>query len=225
MLRVALNVLAVAMPLVCLFFVWQVYPAAALTPATFIMCSWCLIFPVLRWILPTISFRAAALSLIVALLVCSAMVVSRGGFTVGSLSASVLVIMLATVLRAFGRGDGTRRGRAGHRRNRRSRRAGLRAPISRELWDPANGDMWIRQTLILALLGVVLAVTGLYVVERLAHEVNVHRNLAAREREQRHALERAERERAQAERALEQSAASKRWPGWRAASRMISTTP
>ena len=188
MLRVALNVLAVAMPLVCLFFVWQVYPAAALTPATFIMCSWCLIFPVLRWILPTISFRAAALSLIVALLVCSAMVVSRGGFTVGSLSASVLVIMLATLF--FGRSGAV---------------TGLVAvvlviagtgvlvvqgyapPISRELWDPANGDMWIRQTLILALLGVVLAVTGLYVVERLAHEVNVHRNLAAREREQRHA--------------------------------------
>lgn len=205
-LRVALNVLAVAMPLVCLFFMWQVYRAAALTPATFIVGSWCLIFPVLRWILPTISFRAAALSLIVALLVCSAMVVSRGGFTVGSLSASVLVIMLATLF--FGRSGAV---------------TGLVAvvlviagtgvlvvqgyvpPISRELWDPANGDMWIRQTLILALLGVVLAVTGLYVVERLAHQVNVHRNLAAREREQRLALERAERERAQAERALEQS--------------------
>src|SRR6185503_12840463 len=69
-----------------------------------------------------------------------------------------------------------------------------------------------RQTMLLALLGVVMAATELYVVERLAQEVHVHKNLAAREREQRLALERSERERMrereqreQAQRALEQS--------------------
>jgi signal transduction histidine kinase/ActR/RegA family two-component response regulator len=68
-----------------------------------------------------------------------------------------------------------------------------------------NAAVWVRQTLIMALLGLVLAATELYVVERLAHQVEVHRTLAAREREQRLALERAERERVQAQRALEQS--------------------
>jgi signal transduction histidine kinase/ActR/RegA family two-component response regulator len=70
----------------------------------------------------------------------------------------------------------------------------------------------MRQTFILVLLGVVMAATELYVVERLAHQVEVYQNLAAREREQRLALERSERERMrereqreQAQRALEQS--------------------
>ena len=64
----------------------------------------------------------------------------------------------------------------------------------------------------MVLLGVVMAATELYVVERLAHQVEVYQNLAAHEREQRLALERSERERMrereqreQAQRALEQS--------------------
>ena len=66
--------------------------------------------------------------------------------------------------------------------------------------------------MIMALLGVVMAATELYVVERLAHQVEVHRSLAAHEREQRLALERSERERMrereqreQAQHALERS--------------------
>jgi signal transduction histidine kinase/ActR/RegA family two-component response regulator len=84
--------------------------------------------------------------------------------------------------------------------------------IARERWDPLNAGVWIRQILIMTLLGVVMAATELYVVERLAHQIEVHQNLAAREREQRLALERSERERVrereqreQAQRALEQS--------------------
>jgi signal transduction histidine kinase/ActR/RegA family two-component response regulator len=205
-LLVALNVLAVAMPLVCVFLVWQAYQAASLTPLTIILCSWSLVFPALRLTRPWFSFRASSLSLLGVLLVSAAMVASRGGFTVGSLSVSVLLVMLATLF--FGRpgavaalvavvlviaGIGVL---VVH---------GYLPPIARELWDPVNAAVWVRQTLIMALLGLVLAATELYVVERLAHQVEVHRTLAAREREQRLALERAERERVQAQRALEQS--------------------
>ena len=75
-----------------------------------------------------------------------------------------------------------------------------------------SGAVWVRQPLIMVLLGVVMVATELYVVERLAHQVVVHAKLAAHEREQRLALERSERERVrervqreQAQRALEQS--------------------
>jgi signal transduction histidine kinase/CheY-like chemotaxis protein len=80
------------------------------------------------------------------------------------------------------------------------------------MWDPRSVALWIRQGLILALLGLVTAATELYVVERLAQEVDVHRRVAEREKEQRLALERSERERARerdererAQQALEQS--------------------
>jgi signal transduction histidine kinase/ActR/RegA family two-component response regulator len=164
------------------------------------------VFPLLRVVYAKVAFRTAAISLLVVLLVSAAMVASRGGFTAGSLSVSVLLIMLAALF--FGRlgaatalvavvlimaGTGVLVVQ------------GYIPPMSRELWDPAIGGVWMRQTLLMALLGIVLAAAELYVVERLARQVEVHQNLAAREREQRLALERAERERAQAERALEQS--------------------
>jgi len=205
-LLVALNVLAVGMPLVGLFFVWQLYQAGSLTPLTFAFSCWAAIPIVLRAILASMSFRAAALSLLVALLIGAAMVASRGGYTAGSLSLSVLMIMLAALF--FGRAGAVT-----------SLVAvvlviagigfvvvqGYVEPVVLELWDPANGGVWVRQVLIMVFLGSVLAATELYVVERLAHQVEVHKRLATREREQRLALERAERERAQAERALEQS--------------------
>jgi signal transduction histidine kinase/ActR/RegA family two-component response regulator len=205
-LLVTLNVLAVAMPLVCVVFAWQAYQAGSLNPPTLALCSFSLVFPLLRVVYAKVAFRTAAISLLVVLLVSAAMVASRGGFTAGSLSVSVLLIMLAALF--FGRlgaatalvavvlimaGTGVLVVQ------------GYIPPMSRELWDPAIGGVWMRQTLLMALLGIVLAATELYVVERLARQVEVHQNLAAREREQRLALERAERERAQAERALEQS--------------------
>ena len=52
-------------------------------------------------------------------------------------------------------------------------------PMSRELWDPLDPGVWVRQTFIMTLLGVVMAATELYVVERLAHQVEVYQNLAA----------------------------------------------
>jgi signal transduction histidine kinase/ActR/RegA family two-component response regulator len=205
-LLMALSVLAMAMPLVCLFLAIQAYQAASLTTLTIALCSWSLIFPALRLVRSWMSFRASALWLLGVLLISAAMVASRGGLTVGNLSVCVLLVLLATLF--FGRrgavvaliavvavtaGTGM------------LVLEGVMPPISRELWDPLNPGVWIRQTLIMTLLGIVMAATELYVVERLAHQVEVHQRLAAREREQRLALERSERAREQAQRALEQS--------------------
>src|SRR5262245_2050952 len=91
-LLVALNVLAIGMPLACLFLGVQAYVAGTLTTLTVALCLWSLIFPMLRALRTRMSFRASALVLLSVLLVSAAMVASRGGLTIGSLSASVLLI-------------------------------------------------------------------------------------------------------------------------------------
>jgi signal transduction histidine kinase/CheY-like chemotaxis protein len=212
-LLVALNVLTVAMPLVCAFLAFQAYQTSTLTSLTIALCSWSLIFPALRLIRPWMSFRTSALTLLGVLLISAAMVASRGGLTVGSLSVSVLLILMATLF--FGR-----RGAVVSLVAVTVVIAGTGVlvvqeylpPLSRGLWDPTSASVWIRQTVIMTLLGVIMAATELYVVERLAHQVDVHKTLAERERQQRLALERSERERMrereqreQAQRALEQS--------------------
>ena len=212
-LLVALNVLAVAMPLVCLLLVVQAYQTGTLAPLTIALASWALVFPVLRLVRPWLDFRTSAVLLLSVMLISGPMVALRGGLTIGYLAFSVLQILLATLF--FGR---------------RGALVALVAvvlvtvtsgvlvvqgympPISRELWDPMNAAVWVRETVIMTLLGVVMAATELYVVERLAHQVEVHQNLAAHERAQRLALEQSERDRfrereqrEQALRALEQS--------------------
>ena len=212
-LLVALNVLAIAIPLVCVSLALQAFSSDTLTRAMLALCLWGIVFPLLRLLHSRMTFRTAARVLLIVLLITAAMVEVRGGLTIGSLAVSVLVILLSTLF--FGR-----RGAA----------VALLAvllitmasgilvvkgyvpPMAKDLWDPLNFAVWVRQTFILGLLGIVMAATELYVVERLAHQVDVHQNLAAREREQRLALEQSERERVRereqrelAQRALEQS--------------------
>ena len=205
-LVVSLNVLAVTMPLIGIFVAVQAYANGALTRLTLALCSWGAAFPLLRLLHSRLTFRASALVLLTMLLISAALVALRGGLTVGNLAVSVLLMLMATLF--FGRRGAIVAVVAvvvvmtscgvlmvqGHV-----------PPMSRALWDPLSAAVWIRQTFIMTLLGVVMAITELYVVERLAHQVETHRNLAAREREQRLALERSEREREQAQRALEQS--------------------
>src|SRR5829696_3255806 len=100
-LLVALNVLAVAMPLVCVILAWQAYAAGSLTTATLAICSWGLVFPVLRLCRSGMAFQTSALVLLTVLLMSAAMVAMRGGLTIGNLAVSVLVILLATLF--FGR--------------------------------------------------------------------------------------------------------------------------
>jgi len=195
-LLVALNILAIAMPIVCVALAWQAFVTGALTPTTSALCSWGIVFPLLRLFHSRIRFRTAALLLMTVLLLSAAMVAVRGGLTIGNLAVSVLLIMMSTLF--FGRPGAIAALVAIILVNVTSGVLvveGFVPPMAREMWDPLNGAVWVRQTFIMTLLGVVMAVTELYVVERLAHQVDVHQKLAAREREQRLALEQSERER------------------------------
>jgi signal transduction histidine kinase/ActR/RegA family two-component response regulator len=195
-LGVALNVLAVAMPLVCAVFALQAYQADTLTPLTIALCSWSLVFPLLRLAGPRLGFRTLALSLMGVLVVGATMVALRGGLTVGCLAACVLLVLLATLF--FGRRGAVLALLAVIVLTTTSGVLvvqGYVPPMSRQLFDVLSGAVWAREVMIMVLLGVVMAATELYVVERLAHQVEVHRSLAAHEREQRLALERSERER------------------------------
>jgi signal transduction histidine kinase/ActR/RegA family two-component response regulator len=191
-LLVALNILAVTMPLICVFLAAQTYRAGTFTLSTLVLCSWGLVFPALRLAQSRLSFHRSALWLLTVLLVSAAMVAVRGGLTVGSVAVSVLLILLATLF--FGRRGAVLAVAAvvvvivasGVLVLR-----GVVAPIAHDLWDPMNVTVWIRQAMILILLGTAMAATELYVVERLAHQVAVHKILAE--------------QREQAQRALEQS--------------------
>jgi signal transduction histidine kinase/ActR/RegA family two-component response regulator len=212
-LLVSLNVLAVTMPLVCLFLVLLIYRVGSLTRGTLLLCSWGLAFPLLRILYPRLTFRTSALTLLTMLLASAAIVAVRGGPTVGNLAVSVLLILMSTLF--FGRRGASLSLLAVVLVIMTSGVLvvqGIVPPLSRELWDPLSAAVWVRQTFIMALLGVLMAATELYVVERLAHQVDVHKNLAGREREQRLALEQSERERMRereqrelAQHALEQS--------------------
>ena len=195
-LGVALNVLAIAMPLVGMVLALQAYQTDALTPRTIALCSWGLVFPLLRLVGPRLAFRTSALLLMGVLMVTAAMVALRGGLTVGCLAVCVLLVLLATLF--FGRRGAVLALLAVIVLTATSGFLvvqGYMPSFPRELFDPLSGAVWVRQIMIMALLGVVMAATELYVVERLAHQVEVHRSLAAHEREQRLALERSERER------------------------------
>ena len=172
-----------------------------------------LVFPLLRLFSGRLGFRKSAISLLCMLLLSALVVASRGGLSGGYFAVNVIAILLATL--CFGR-RGAAIGLASvvgvHVVAGFVVLSGLGPPLPIEMWDPRSGSLWIRQGFILALLGLVTAATELYVVERLAQEVDVHRRVAAREKEQRLALERSERERARerdererAQQALEQS--------------------
>jgi signal transduction histidine kinase/CheY-like chemotaxis protein len=72
---------------------------------------------------------------------------------------------------------------------------GIVPPPDPGMWDPRIPAVWLRHGVILAMLGIIVAAMELYVVEQLAHQVDVHRELAGHEMRQRQSLEQAERER------------------------------
>ena len=132
MLGVALNVLAVAMPLVCVVLGPAGLPDRLAHPRQSSCAAWGLAFPLLRLVGPRLAFRTSALSLMGVLMVSAAMVALRGGLTVGCLAVSVLLVLLATLF--FGRRGAVLALLAVvvlDRDERGSRRPGLRAVDSR----------------------------------------------------------------------------------------------
>jgi len=196
-LRAGMAVLAIGMPIAGASVIVQGALEHQLNLRTFVFTGVVVLFPLLWVVTPRLKFRTAA-GIFVGLLVLSAFVLaSRGVLTVGYAAVDLLVILSATLF--FGRAGAV---------------AGMGAVIGAHLaaWamvsfeigpppainliDPRLPAVWIRHIVVLGVLGVVIVVTELYVIEQLAHEVQVHRRLADLELQQRLALERAERERA-----------------------------
>ena len=164
---------------------------------TFLITGGMVCFPLLWVIAPRLKFRTAA-AFFVGLLIFSALLLaSRGVLTVGYAAVDLLAILSATLF--FGRAGavvGMCAVIAAHLTGWAIISFGLGPPPAINLIDPRLPAVWIRHMVVLVMLGVVIAVTELYVIEQLAHEVQVHRRLADLELQQRLALERAERERA-----------------------------
>jgi signal transduction histidine kinase/CheY-like chemotaxis protein len=196
-LRAGIAILAVGMPLASALIVYQGARDDQLDFRTLAFSGAMVCFPLLWVITPRLKFRTAA-GIFVGLLILSAfLLASRGVLTVGYAAVDVLAILSATLF--FGR-TGALLGMCAvfgaHLTGWAMIAFELGPPPAINLIDPRIPAVWVRHLVILAMLGTLLAVTELYVIEQLAHEVNVHRRLADLELEQRLALERAERERA-----------------------------
>jgi signal transduction histidine kinase/ActR/RegA family two-component response regulator len=196
-LRAGIALLALGMPIASALVIFQGAVENQLNLRTFALTAVTASFPLLWLVTPRLKFRTAA-GLFVALLIFSALVLaSRGVLTVGYAAVDLLAILSATLF--FGRA-GAIVGMCGviaaHLTGWAVVSFDLGPPPAINLIDPRLPAVWIRHVVVLVMLGVVIAVTELYVIEQLAHEVQVHRRLADLELQQRLALERAQRERA-----------------------------
>jgi signal transduction histidine kinase/CheY-like chemotaxis protein len=196
-LRAGVAVLGVGMPFTAGLVVVQGALEHRLNLRTFAITGAMAGFPLLWLVTPRLKFRTAA-GLFVGLLIFSAfLLASRGVLTVGYAAVDLLAILSATLF--FGRA-GAVVGMCGvigaHLTGWAIVSFEVGPPPAINLIDPRIPAVWIRHVVVLGVLGAVIAVTELYVIEQLAHEVQVHRRLANLELQQRLALEQAEREHA-----------------------------
>jgi signal transduction histidine kinase/ActR/RegA family two-component response regulator len=195
-LHAALNVLAVGMPLISAVLILGALRAGTINRLTIVLAGSVLTYPVLWLARDRLGFRRSAMTLVGMLAVSALLLGSRGALTVGYAAIHMLTVLSASLF--FGR-RGAMVGIAivlgTHTLAWGLVTSGILPPVSPTLWDPRNPAVWLRHFFVLGLLGAVIALTELHVVERLAHEVDVHRRLAEREMQQRLSLERAERER------------------------------
>jgi signal transduction histidine kinase/ActR/RegA family two-component response regulator len=195
-LQRTLLTLALTVPAVAVLIAVQSRRHGDLTATGIVLCLYTLVFPLLWLANRRLGFHSSAIALLGLLVLTASIIASRGGVAVGSVALSVLTLLLAALF--FGR---------------RGALVALAAvvtgfvaagalilsevvpPIQPAMWDPAAPRFWVRETVALALMGVAIVVAQVYVVERLVRQADDARGLAAREHEQRLALERAERER------------------------------
>ena len=196
-LRAGVVVLAVSMPLASGLVVAQGLVSGQLDFRTLVYLSAAMLFPVLWAILPRLSFRVAAGTFVALMVVSALLLASRGVLTAGYAALDLLAILSATLF--FGRAGavaGLSAALLAHLTGWAIVSFELGPPPAISMIDPQIPAVWVRHVLVLVALGGSVAVTVLYVVEQLAHEVQVHRRLADLEMQQRVALEHAERERA-----------------------------
>jgi signal transduction histidine kinase/ActR/RegA family two-component response regulator len=195
-LRAGVAVLAVGMPLVAALVVWQGAQQNQLNFRTIAICGAMVCFPLLWLVTPRLKFQTAAGTFVALLILSAFLLASRGVLSVGYAAIDLLAILSATLF--FGRAGAV----AGmcavigaHLTGWAVVSFGIGPPPAINLIDPHVPAVWIRHVVVIGVLGLLIAMTELYVIEQLGHEVKVHRRLAALEHQQRLALERAERER------------------------------
>src|SRR5436190_20489328 len=196
-LRAGIALLALGMPLAGALVIVQGAQENQLNLRTFVLTSATACFPLLWLITPRLRFRTAAGVFVGLLIMTALLLASRGVLTVGYAAVDLLAILSATLF--FGRAGamvGMCAVIAAHLTGWAIISFDLGPPPAINLIDPRLPEVWIRHVVVLVMLGAVIAITELYVIEQLAHEVQVHRRLADLELQQRVALEHAERERA-----------------------------
>jgi signal transduction histidine kinase/CheY-like chemotaxis protein len=188
-LRAGIALLAIGMPIGGALMAFQAAQSGYLNARILAFSGSMLCFPLLWLLTPRLRFRTAAAIFIALLLGSATLLASRGVLTVGYAAVDLLVILSSTLF--FGR-TGAVVGMGGvmgaHLLGWGIVSAGLGPPPPLSLIDPRLPDVWIRHVVILGLLGLVMALTELFVIEQLAREVEVHRA-------QRVALDRVEHER------------------------------
>jgi signal transduction histidine kinase/ActR/RegA family two-component response regulator len=196
-LRGTLAVLAVAVPMVSLVLILQEVGQGPLDETTIGLSAYTLVFPSLWLCADRLGFRSTAMLLLGLMCVAALSITTNGGVAAGNITLSVLVILLGGFF--FGRPGAA---------------VGLVSVVvllvvggltfvtgagltvaGRGAFDQLAAGFWVRQAVVLGLLGLAVAVMQVYVVERLADEARVVRRIADREQQQRLALERADRER------------------------------
>ena len=196
-LRFSLGVLAGAMPLISTVMIVGALRDGTLDLRTFLLAASVLTYPVLWALSGRLGFRPTAMALLALLGLSAFLLASRGGITAGYAAIHMITVLSAALY--FGR-----RGAAAalatvvglHLLAWAMLSFEVVPPIQIDMWDPRLSRTWLRHTVVLVFLGLIVAALELYVVEQLAHQVKLHRELAERELEQRLALERAEQERA-----------------------------
>jgi signal transduction histidine kinase len=186
-----LTVLAIAMPLISVVILTQRANGIALALGTFTLS-----FPLLRLFSKRLGFAVSAVLLLGLMVLTCFFIATRGGAAVGNVALSMVIVMLAVLF------FGTRGGLcawaaivgafvlAGSLVT-----SGLVPPIDRAMWDPINAGMWVRETVVLAVFGLVVALTLNYVVSQLHAQAADARRAAEREHAQRLALGLAQSER------------------------------
>lgn len=167
-LLLTLNTLAVAVPVISLVILVQAIQRAELDVLTVLLCSYGLVFPVLRFLRRALGFRWTASVLLVLVILTVLIVAARGGLAVGNMSLALLALILGTLF--FGR-MGALLVYCGVVLALVVGAVvvlnGIVPPINLAMWNPETEGFWVRQFIALVVLGFALLVTQVFIVERL----------------------------------------------------------
>lgn len=189
-LRTALLVLAIAVPLISVLFIIQLTLRGEMDFAMVMRTLFTMTFPLLAILRPRLPFSVSAV-LLLALLILTGFVVSiRGGISTGNVLVNIIALVLGSLF--FGRkgavltflGILAAFSIAGILLVN-----GVMPPPDPESWNQLSAGYWLRQIIIFIVLGITLLLTQLYINEHLIALSEKARLMAEQELKQRAILE------------------------------------